>query len=75
MPPDQNIHGQQFIDCFYGYHTVLSPRSKLWPKDKFDCSRTRADVLFVDGPDDIILQCTYLTDFYKNGFKSNRTRS
>ena len=22
----KNIHGQQFIDCFYGYHSVLSVR-------------------------------------------------
>jgi hypothetical protein len=21
----KNIHGQQFIDCFYGYHSALSP--------------------------------------------------
>jgi hypothetical protein len=32
----KNIHGQQFIDCFYGYHSVLSPKDQIWPKEKFD---------------------------------------
>ena len=31
----QNIHGKQFIDCFYGYHTALSPEEYLWPEEKF----------------------------------------
>ena len=28
----KNIHGQQFIDCFYGYHSALSPKEYVWPK-------------------------------------------
>jgi hypothetical protein len=32
----RNIHGGQFIDCFYGYHTALSPKEYVWPKEKFD---------------------------------------
>jgi len=24
----KNIHGAQFIDCFYGYHTALSPKDR-----------------------------------------------
>jgi hypothetical protein len=69
----KNVHGQQFIDCFYGYHTVLSPKEQLWPKEKFDRygPEQMYQDLFVDGPDDMaILQCTYLTDFYKNGFNT-----
>ena len=29
----RNIHGKQFIDCFYDYHRNLSPESR--------CGRTR----------------------------------
>lgn len=69
----KNIHGAQFIDCFYGYHKALSPKDQVWPKDKFDKygpDQMYKD-LFVDGPDDMaVLQCTYLTDFYKNGFNT-----
>lgn len=25
----RNIHGQQFIDCFYGYHSALSPKDQV----------------------------------------------
>ena len=32
----KNVHGQQFIDCFYAYHSNLSPKEYLWPKEKFD---------------------------------------
>ncbi len=69
----KNVHGQQFIDCFYGYHAALSPKDQVWPKDKFDNygpDQYYQD-LFVDGPDDMaILNPTYLTDFYKKGFNT-----
>lgn len=74
----KNIHGAQFIDCFYGYHTSLSPKENLWPKDKFDkySAEQMYNDLFVDGPDDMaILQSTYLTDFYKNGFNTTERNS
>jgi len=69
----KNIHGKQFIECFYGYHNALSPKEQLWPKDKFE--KYSADQLyhdlFIDGPDDVaIVQSTYLKDFYKNGFNT-----
>ena len=68
-----NIHGKQFIDCFYAYHANLSPKEQLWDKAKFE--KYSADDLFhdlfVDGPDDMaILNSTYLKDFYKNGFNT-----
>ena len=69
----KNIHGAQFIDCFYGYHTALSPKEWLWPKEKFDKygAKQMYHDLFVEGYDDMaILQPTYLTDFYKNGFNT-----
>ncbi len=25
-----NIHGKQFIECFYAYHANLSPKEQLW---------------------------------------------
>jgi predicted TIM-barrel fold metal-dependent hydrolase len=69
----RNIHGKQFIECFYGYHTALSPKEELWEKTRFE--KTTADGiyrdLFIDGPDDMaIIQTTVLKDFYKKGFSS-----
>jgi len=68
-----NVHGKQFIDCFYAYHSNLSPPEQLWEKSKFE-KYSEEDVyrdLFVDGPDDVaIIQTTVLSDFYKNGFSS-----
>jgi hypothetical protein len=59
----KNIHGQQFIDCFYGYHSALSPKEYVWPKEKFDKygAETMYNDLFVEGYDDMaIFQPTYL---------------
>lgn len=69
----KNIHGEQFISCFYGYHTFLTPKEKQWTREKFD--RYGAEQLyrdlFVDGYDDMaIFQPTYLKDFYINGFNT-----
>ena len=41
-----NIHGKQFIECFYAYHTNLSPKEQLWDKAKFE--KYSADDLFRD---------------------------
>ena len=71
----KNMHGQQFIDCFYAYHTALSPKEQVWPKEKFE--KYGADQmyhdLFVDGYDDMaIVQPTYLTDFYTQRLQHDR---
>src|SRR6202048_5054458 len=69
----KNVHGKQFIDCFYAYHSNLSPKEWLWPKEKFEKydAQTMHDDLFVHGYDDMaILQSTYLSDFYKKGFNN-----
>ena len=74
----KNIHGKQFIDCFYAYHSNLSPPSEKWEKEKFEKydAKTMYDDLFVNGYDDMaILQPTYLTDFYKNGFNTTERNS
>jgi predicted TIM-barrel fold metal-dependent hydrolase len=68
-----NIHGKQFIDCFYGYHSALSPEEYLWPEDKFQ-KYSEEDLmhdLFEIGYVDVaIFQPTYLEDFYVNGFNT-----
>ncbi len=69
----RNIHGKQFIDCFYDYHKALSPQEYLWPKDKFEkySPETMYEDLFVKGYDDMaVLLPTYLKDFYINGFNT-----
>jgi uncharacterized protein len=74
----KNIHGKQFIDCFYAYHANLSPPSEKWEKEKFEKydAKTMFDDLFVTGYDDMaILQPTYLTDFYKSGFNTTERNS
>ena len=74
----KNVHGTQFIDCFYAYHSNLSPKDQLWPKEKFEKydAETMYRDLFVDGPDDMaILQPTYLTDFYTHGFNTTERNS
>lgn len=69
----RNVHGAEFINCFYDYHKALSPEPYLWPAEKFrkyDPQRMHDD-LFVAGPDDVaICQPTYLTDFYREGFNT-----
>lgn len=69
----KNIHGKQFIDCFYAYHSNLSPPEERWPQDKFEKydAKTMHDDLFIHGYDDMaILQPTYLKEFYKSGFNT-----
>jgi predicted TIM-barrel fold metal-dependent hydrolase len=74
----RNIHGAQFINCFYDYHKALSPADYVWPKPKFDrySPETMYNDLFVEGYDDMaVLLPTYLTDFYKNGFNTTEQNS
>ena len=69
----RNIHGKQFIDCFYAYHSALSPEQEVWPKEKFEKydAETMVRDLFVDGPVDVaIIQPTYLKEFYIEGFNT-----
>ena len=32
----KNMHGEQLINCFYAYHSFLSPKDQLWTREKFD---------------------------------------
>lgn len=67
----RNIHGKQFIDCFYDYHRNLSPASELWPYEEYlyyGGERLMRD-LFTEGyVDHAIFQPARLGAFYRNGF-------
>ena len=67
----KNIHGKQFIDCFYDYHRNLSPESEVWPYEDYlyqGGERLMKD-LFQDGyVDHAIFQPAYLGEFYHRGF-------
>ncbi|MEE2060134.1 amidohydrolase family protein [Rhodococcus artemisiae] len=70
-PNLKNIHGKQFIDCFYDYHRNLSPEEEVWDYDlytRYSADRLMKDI-FEDGyADHAIFQATLLNDFYNNGF-------
>ena len=67
----RNIHGKQFIDCFYDYHRNLSPESEVWRYEDYlyqGGERLMKD-LFADGyVDHAIFQPAHLDEFYNNGF-------
>ncbi|MCW6508858.1 amidohydrolase family protein [Lichenifustis flavocetrariae] len=74
----KNVHGKQFIECFYAYHSNLSPPEERWSLEKFSKydGQTMYDDLFVRGYDDMaIMQPTYLYDFYTNGFNTTERNS
>jgi len=66
-----NVHGKQFIDCFYDYHRNLSPEAEVWPYEEYlyqGGERLMRDV-FADGiVDHAIFQPAYLGEFYARGF-------
>jgi len=67
----RNIHGKQFIDCFYDYHRNLSPETEVWTYEDYlyqGGARLMKD-LFQDGyVDHAIFQPAYLNEFYNTGF-------
>jgi predicted TIM-barrel fold metal-dependent hydrolase len=68
-----NKYGTGFINCFFDYHRNLSPPEYLLPREKFVkySEETLLHDLFEVGyVDKAILQSTYLTDFYVNGFNT-----
>lgn len=72
-PENRNYHGAGFIDCFYGYHSSLSPQEWLWSKEKFDSYTERDlmhDLFEIGYVDKAIFQPTYLTDFFPGGFNT-----
>ena len=67
----RNVHGKQFIDCFYDYHRNLSPESEVWSYEEYlyqGGERLMKD-LFDDGyVDHAIFQPAHLGEFYYKGF-------
>lgn len=67
----KNIHGKQFIDCFYDYHRNLSPDEEVWDYDTYTYyggERLMRDLFDEGYVDHAIFQTTMLRDFYVNGF-------
>lgn len=68
-----NKYGKGFIECFYGYHTLFTPKEQIWPLDRFEKygeDRMMEDE-FVNGYVDVaVFQPTYLRDFFVNGFNT-----
>jgi predicted TIM-barrel fold metal-dependent hydrolase len=70
---NRNRHGEGFIECFYGYHSSLSPEEWLWSKDRFDRYSEEGmvhDLFEVGYADKAIFQPTYLKDFFPAGFNT-----
>ncbi|MEV4642093.1 amidohydrolase family protein [Actinoplanes sp. NPDC049548] len=68
-----NRYGEGFIKCFYDYHSNLSPEEYRWSLEEFERYPEERMIhdLFEVGYDDVaILQSTYLTDWYVNGFNT-----
>lgn len=67
----RNVHGKQFIDCFFDYHRNLSPESEHWSYEEYlyqGGDRLMKD-LFEDGyVDHAIFQPARLAEFYRTGF-------
>ncbi|HET7398498.1 MAG TPA: amidohydrolase family protein [Intrasporangium sp.] len=67
----KNIHGRQFIDCFYDYHANLSPAEEKWGYEEYlyqGGERLMRDLFDNGYVDHAIFQPAYLGDFYHNGF-------
>jgi hypothetical protein len=65
--------GEQFIQCFYDYHTAFTPEEEQWSLEeyrKYGADRMKADLFGSAAVDMGIFQPTYLTDFYDEGFNT-----
>ncbi|PZG06261.1 amidohydrolase family protein [Nonomuraea aridisoli] len=68
-----NRYGEGFINCFYDYHRNLSPESEVWTPEEFwqqSQERVVHDLFEAGYVDKAILQPTYLTEFFVNGFNT-----
>ena len=67
----RNVHGRQFIDCFYDYHRNLSPESEQWSYEEYlyqGGERLLHDLFEVGYVDHAIFQPANLWEFYHRGF-------
>jgi uncharacterized protein len=65
--------GEQFIQCFYDYHTAFTPEERQWDLEtyrKYGPEKMMNDLFGNGGVDMAIFQPTYLTDFYEEGFNT-----
>ncbi|WP_101296317.1 amidohydrolase family protein [Halegenticoccus soli] len=65
--------GEQFIQCFYDYHTGFTPEDRQWTLEeyrKYSPERMVRDVFGKGYVDMAIFQPTYLSDFYADGFNT-----
>ncbi|MFC7172819.1 amidohydrolase family protein [Haloplanus litoreus] len=65
--------GEQFIQCFYDYHTAFTPEERQWSLEeyrKYGADRMMNDLFGSAAVDMGIFQPTYLTDFYDDGFNT-----
>ncbi|MBL7259177.1 amidohydrolase family protein [Paractinoplanes lichenicola] len=66
-----NRYGEGYINCLYGYHSSLSPDEHKWTLSEFERypeARMIHDLFDVGYADVAILQSTYLSDWFVNGF-------
>jgi predicted TIM-barrel fold metal-dependent hydrolase len=65
--------GEQFIQCFYDYHTAFTPEERQWSLEEYrqyGADRMMNDLFGSAAVDMGIFQPTYLTDFYDEGFNT-----
>src|ERR1700755_2415114 len=72
-PPEnqRNVHGKQFIDCFYDYHRNLSPESEVWSYEEHlyqGGDRVKKELVTGGYHDHAIFQPAFLGEFYYKGF-------
>ena len=65
--------GEQFIQCFYDYHTGFTPEDRQWTLEeyrKYGADRMVEDLFSNAAVDMGIFQPTYLKEFYEDGFNT-----
>ncbi|MWG34514.1 amidohydrolase family protein [Halomarina oriensis] len=65
--------GEQFIQCFYDYHTGFTPEERQWSLEeyrKYEEERMLNDLFGNAAVDMGIFQPTYLKEFYEDGFNT-----
>ncbi len=65
--------GEQFIQCFYDYHTGFTPEERQWDLEeyrKYEADRMMEDLFGNAAVDMGIFQPTHLHEFYDEGFNT-----
>lgn len=67
----KNHHGQEFIDCFFGYHSNLTPDGLKWSFEEFEYygkDRFMKDIFEEGYADRAIFNGQMMNEFYKKGY-------